>query len=281
MSKPIRKFRVISLLILKCQKVLRILNIGITTASNLTRLQAISLDKSRSDLLFIRAMGQSHYEHLFMLLDESQSQLRQDLMVLAHTNYKQGGYFVEFGATNGILLSNSYLLEQKYGWNGILAEPGRIWESELRRNRPNARISTQCVWNLSNQILTFNENQDLELSTVSFFQKKKSNGKGYRTTNSFIVKTVSLMDLLIENNAPKYIDYLSIDTEGSELTILQSFDFSKFSFGCITVEHNYGGDRDLIYALLSSAGYTRRFEDISKWDDWYFNQTPFVETQTL
>lgn len=58
------------------------------------------------------------------------------------------------------------------------------------------------------------------------------------------------MDLLIENNAPKFIEHLSLDTEGPELNILQGFDFSKFRFGIITVEHNYHNDRDKIFALL-------------------------------
>ncbi len=275
MRKSIRKFPMVDFVILQCQKMLKNLNIGITTASNLTTLQAIALDKSKSDLEFIRAMGENHYKHLFALLDLSKSQLRQDLLVLAHTGYKQGGYFVEFGATNGILLSNSFLLEQKYGWSGILAEPGRIWESDLRRNRPNANISTQCVWDYSNHILSFNSNYDPELSTVSNFQKEKSKGSRYKTIESYKVKTISLMDLLIENSAPEYIDYLSIDTEGSELRILKAFDFSKYTFGVITVEHNYSSDRELIYELLSSAGYTRRFEAISKWDDFYFKQMPF------
>lgn len=79
------------------------------------------------------------------------------------------------------------------------------------------------------------------------------------------------MDLLIKNNARKFIDYLSLYTEGPELSILQGFDFSKFSFGIIAVEHNYKNDRDKIFALLSSAGYLRRFTNLSKWDDWYFN----------
>ena len=58
MSKSIRKFPIVDFLILQCQKVLKNLNIGITTASNLTRLQAIALDKSKLDLEFIRAMGE-------------------------------------------------------------------------------------------------------------------------------------------------------------------------------------------------------------------------------
>jgi len=92
-SKLIRDFYIVNFLISKSQQILKSLNIGITTASNLTRLQSIALDKSRSDLLFIRAMGRNHYKQLLILLDESQSQLRQDLMVLAQTNYKWGGVF--------------------------------------------------------------------------------------------------------------------------------------------------------------------------------------------
>lgn len=270
MPWSLRNFSLLNLLILKSQKVLQKLNVGVTSASNLSRLQNIALDTSRSDLEFIQAMGQNNFEPLFTLLSESKSQLRQDLLVLAHTNYKRGGYFVEFGATNGILLSNSFLLEQKYGWKGILAEPGRIWNTELLANRPNSKISTKCVWERSNQILSFNETQDPEKSTISIFRSKKSRYSEYRKVNHYEVKTISLMDLLIENNAPEYIDYLSIDTEGSELRILQSFNFSKFSFGIITVEHNYSKDRDPIFKLLTNAGYKKRFENISKWDDWYF-----------
>jgi len=266
----LRNYSAVNLLILKSQSVLQKLNIGITSASNLSRLQKIALDTSRSDLEFIQAMGQNNFEPLFKLLSESKSQLRQDLLVLANTNYKWGGYFVEFGATNGILLSNSFLLEQKYGWRGILAEPGRVWKTELLSNRPKSIISTQCVWERSNQILSFNETQDPENSTISIFRNKKSRYKRNRKVNHYEVKTISLMDLLIEYNAPEYIDYLSIDTEGSELRILQAFDFSKFSFGIISIEHNYREDREPIFKLLTNAGYKRRFENISKWDDWYF-----------
>lgn len=265
-----RNFTALNILILTTQSVLQRFNIGITSASNLSRLQDIALDTSRSDLEFIQAMGQNNYEPLFTLLSESKSQLRQDLLVLANTNYKRGGYFVEFGATNGILLSNSFLLEQSYGWKGILAEPGRVWNAELLSNRPNSKISTQCVWERSNQILDFNETQDPENSTISMFRNKKPRYSRYRKVNHYEVKTISLMDLLIENNAPEYIDYLSIDTEGSELRILQTFDFSKFSFGIISIEHNYREDREPIFNLLTNAGYKRRFENISKWDDWYF-----------
>jgi hypothetical protein len=44
------------------------------------------------------------------------SQLKQDVLVMFLTNFKQQGYFVEFGACDGIFLSNTYQLEKTYNW---------------------------------------------------------------------------------------------------------------------------------------------------------------------
>ena len=65
------------------------------------------------------------------------------------------------------------------------------------------------------------------------------------------------------------MDYLSIDTEGSEFEILAKFDFDKYEFEIITCEHNYTDAREKLHRLLTSKGYVRKFEDISLFDDWY------------
>ena len=250
----------------------RKLGIGITSYTNLVDLQEKSSDRSRLDLEFIRALGPANYESAISLLSKSRSQLRQDLFVISETEHKiknRGGYFVEFGATNGIDLSNTYLLETEFSWTGILAEPARLWEKQLRANRPNASIETLCVWKDSNSSLIFNETEQPELSTIDSF----SDGDGHRNRRSagkkYEVQTISLNDLLRKHRAPKYIDYLSIDTEGSEYEILESFNFNEFSFGIITVEHNYTPQREKIFALLTGHGYKRKHENISAFDDWY------------
>jgi hypothetical protein len=86
------------------------------------------------------------------------------------------------------------------------------------------------------------------------------------------VASVTLNDLLEEHRAPNYIDFISIDTEGSEYQILSDLDFAKYSFGLICVEHNFTENRGKIFSLLSSNGYTRVFEELSQWDDWYVNK---------
>jgi hypothetical protein len=83
------------------------------------------------------------------------------------------------------------------------------------------------------------------------------------------VTTTSLMDLLQQNQAPPVIDYLSIDTEGSELEILAGIDWGRHQFRCITVEHNFTAQREGIQALLEAQDY-QRLE--AQWDDWYWKE---------
>ena len=84
----------------------------------------------------------------------------------------------------------------------------------------------------------------------------------------------SLLDLLAHWNAPRRIDYLSIDTEGSELAILEAFDFSRYEIRLISVEHNHTAQREPILKFLASRGYRRKFEKLSSVDDWYLKTYP-------
>ena len=202
------------------------------------------------------------------LEDKSKSQIEQDLFVLYELDDKRNGYFVEFGATNGVDLSNTHLLEKEFGWTGILAEPAKVWAEELVKNR-SCHIDFDCVWSKSGETLEFNEVNAAELSTINVFsnldQHARTREKGFKYT----VNTISLVDLLKKYNAPKDIDYLSIDTEGSEYDILSAFDFDAYNIKIITCEHNYTPMQEKIYELLTSKGYTRKFTECSYFDDWY------------
>lgn len=213
------------------------------------------------------------FDDYFQNLRFSKSQLRQDLFVLSELGFKQDGFFVEFGATNGVELSNTHLMETKFNWNGILAEPAKLWHSSLKKNRSVA-IETDCVWRTTGETLLFNEVSDKrnsgELSTIDSF----SNVDRHRViresaSNKYEVNTISLKDMLKKHNAPKQIDYLSIDTEGSEFDILNNFDFDEFDIKIITCEHNYTPMREKIYALLLKNGYERKLSEYSLFDDWY------------
>lgn len=221
---------------------------------------------------FLISLKSHHAKELWPVVCNSNSQNFQDLFVLSELGLKKNGFFVDFGATNGIHCSNSFLLENSFGWRGILAEPAKRWHNELRRNRPLASIEDACVWKESNLYLTFNETADGNLSTLDSFSSLDSYRELRKHGQRYEVKTISLTDLLDKYSAPKNIDYLSIDTEGSEFEILNSFDFEKYSFSVITCEHNYTPAREKIYELLTSKGYVRKFEELSLWDDWYIKE---------
>jgi FkbM family methyltransferase len=211
-----------------------------------------------------------YYQHVgpkfIDLMEKSKSQFRQDIFALVKLNFKRNGYFVEFGATDGIELSNTYLLEKEYGYVGILAEPNPNQRGEIKKNRK-ATIEERCVWRASNETLSFVDAGGL--STIVDFSSGDIHKEKRDRRKTFEVKTVSLTDMLLQHNAPAQIDYLSIDTEGSEYEILSAHDFTKYNFSVITVEHNYTNNRQRIYQLLTKNGYQRVHEELSGVDDWY------------
>jgi FkbM family methyltransferase len=199
------------------------------------------------------------------LVNRSKSQLGQDLFALA-TNGFGRGYFVEFGATDGQNISNTYILEKEFGWHGILAEPAKKFHRDLEKNRKCA-IEHMAVWKETGSIVEFLEAE--EFSTFPAF--KDSDELGYRraTGNEYLVETISLEDMLKKHNAPKNIDFISIDTEGSELEILKAFNFELYDVRAFAIEHNYRTERQLIFELLTRKGFRRVLDQFSYWDDWY------------
>lgn len=218
--------------------------------------------------IFSNALSIVAGQDLMGLLKHSHSQLGQDIFVASETRCKRNGYFVEFGATDGLGLSNTWLLESQLGWSGILAEPGRCWHKELRKNRK-AEIETQCVWSSTGGTLVFNETMIRELSTIDDYSSSDSHAALRLDGMKYEVSTISLLDLLIKHGAPKKMDYLSIDTEGSEYEILRNFDFDRYSFKIITCEHSFRPQRQDLFNLLTEHGYERKLENISQYDDWY------------
>ncbi len=241
---------------------------NIFSNATITRKDRLKVLKQREsgyfDLNFIKAMDAKDRNTCIDLLDSSKSQLRQDIFALVQVGSKKDGFFLEFGATDGVSLNNTWLMEKNFGWTGILAEPARRWHVDLHANRA-CTIEERCVWRASGETLQFTEAPRGENSAISSFVKPSYKLRG----TSYDVQTISLNDLLCEHGAPDVIDYASIDTEGSEYDILSTFDFDRWSFRVMTVEHNYAPQRDDIHALLTSKGYTRVLEPISRFDDWY------------
>jgi FkbM family methyltransferase len=206
--------------------------------------------------------------HAFLWLERSHAQILQDLWVTYETREARGGFFVEFGATNGRTNSNTWLLEDSYEWSGILAEPNPVWHTDLARNRTCA-IEHCCIAGRSGDKVEFLATDNPELSTLATCAANDHFASVRRTAPRIAVETLSLNDLLARYDAPRRIDYMSVDTEGSELEILRAFDFDRYEVRLFSIEHNNTASEVSIDMLMREKGYVRRFPEFSQWDAWY------------
>jgi FkbM family methyltransferase len=251
------------------QRVLKLLGYSIISISSISKMEKFDR-KGR----LLQILGSSpiikdiSLKEALRISELSKSQLGQDILAVASKPLGEKGFFVEFGATNGIDLSNTWILEKHFGWTGIVCEPSKEWHPSLTANRSCAK-DFRCVYPGEPKLVNFSQTTLGELSTVSKFRKLDGNSVLRKIKAEYQVETVSLEGLLERHHAPNYIDFLSIDTEGSEYEILQDFNFKDYSFGLICVEHNYTKNREKLFSLLSSKGYRRIHVELSEFDDWY------------
>ena len=203
----------------------------------------------------------------------AQGQLFQDLWALYELDGKRDGFFVEFGATNGITMSNSHILEHHYGWRGLVAEPNPDYHERLARER-NCTISHKCVYSRTGERMMFLCTEKPMFSRLEAINPEDHNEETMRAEHRSVeVETIALDDLLDEHDAPDVIDYMSVDTEGSELEILKAFDFGRRHVKLFTIEHNFTPLRADIHALMTEKGYVRRFPEYTRFDDWYVHRS--------
>ena len=227
-----------------------------------------AIDTQQIFLVNSRSYIRTRTPILYVYRNMTFSQIGQDVEVVTFYKNKENGFFLEIGASDGIRLSNTYLLETKYNWKGICCEPIPSRFEKLVVNRPNSICYKEAVYNQSGLTLTFDiaHNFDMLSGISEHIDRHKSRVDANKT--SIQVQTISLLDVLQKANAPSFIEYMSLDTEGSELEILKHFDFEKYTFGLIDVEHNYVEPRRTdIKNLLLSNGYI--YKGQNQFDDMY------------
>ena len=216
-------------------------------------------------------VGSDYLKHLIKLYPHSHSQLFQDLAYINFFGPSENGYFVEAGGADGVSYSNSIMFERILGWKGILCEPSRVWHSELANNRV-CEIDTRCLSQFSGDRIEFVDTHDPLFSGIVQDRTSVTTGrKESKPRTKYIVDSVSLFDMLESYDAPKLIDFLSLDTEGGELDILKGWSGNYYEFKFVCVEHNYRNNREQLHGFMSELGYSTVLENVSKYDYWFVN----------
>ena len=193
------------------------------------------------------------------------------------------GYFVEIGAADGVHMSNALTLEEAFGWTGLCVEPSRQYARLVTSGRRCAKRN-EPLSNVSGIVVDFFEDvQNSSVDTQVTANRLKADNNDEMTivanpssrnlysgirehllysTRGEVTRRVTrtLEEVMDEHQAPSFVHFLSLDTEGTEFMILQNFNFSKYTFGAVAVEHNQQGEkREQIRLLLTAHGYVRTF----------------------
>jgi len=177
---------------------------------------------------------------------ESYAQAYQDVFVETILKRKRDGYYVEIGSHHPITNNNTYLLEKKYNWKGLMVEYLTSFKSLYETHRPNAHVILEDA--------------------------RKINYRQFLDDHYYPVNIDYLqMDLDVDNKS-------TLDT----FLLLNDTVFDKYKFATITFEHdiytgNYFDTQSISRKILKDRGYILVFPNVSilwgdsykAFEDWY------------
>jgi len=176
---------------------------------------------------------------------ESYSQYGQDKFIYENffKTCARPGFFVDIGAYDGITCSNTLMFERHLGWKGICIEPHPGAFAKMKKFR--TAICVNCAVSETPGKAKF---LDVKMPNAwAMFSGLKEN---YDERHMHLIDTlgkitaeieveVRRLSYILDKNKIRHIDYMSIDTEGSEWKILQGFDFAKYDVSVLSIENNY------------------------------------------
>lgn len=195
----------------------------------------------------------------------TQSQLFQDLFVLYSLAGKEHGYYVEVGVGDGVTHSNTRLLERSHKWDGLLVEPNfREW-AHIRKNRSGSLV--QCAASDTSESIIFNRADTSELSYVGVAAPNDQLTRN--VVESKVIPSRTLNSILDGSNSPENFDYLSVDVEGHEISVLKGFDLQRWSPKIITIEVNQDQRRAAEIREMLGTRYEQVMGNLSGCDMWF------------
>lgn len=185
-------------------------------------------------------------------IDFKTSQINQDIFALLNSRFKRGGYFVEVGANDGYNLSNTLLLEAEFHWNGLLIEANPKYTTSLKTRKASVEISAVSDHMGSVAFKDGGLYGGISEHLDATHEKKLLQAK------EIIVQSATLTKIFNTHDVPGVIDFISIDVEGCEVSIVDQM-FSAdhhYEYLCGVIEVNRRqSDMKHITNILKINGY--------------------------
>ena len=203
-----------------------------------------------------------------------------DRKLLPHIGHIRNGTFIEAGANDGLSQSNTWHLERRKGWRGLLVEPIPEIAALCRRFR-NSRVECSALGRFDQEgtsvtmhfgaLMTTAEGADASHMEGGSAAAHASAGAGWIGRKSYSFEApVNALSTLIDRAGLSAIDLLSLDVEGFEVNVLQGVDFDRHPISFILVEtSNLGavekvlGERYALVEKLSRHDYLFRHKELA------------------
>ncbi|OBH58691.1 FkbM family methyltransferase [Mycobacterium sp. E2479] len=210
-----------------------------------------------------------------------QSQIGQDLFLNRwFFNNRGPGFFIDVGAYDGVVGSNTFYFEKHLQWRGIAFEPNPATFETLKANR-SCRLIQGCAYDEDGQISFLGLSKDGQGKAKSrppgsllsmIFDSSHGGtmlggipehmnqvrwvewiGKAMKLERTVETVPCHRIDTVLKECGVKTVDYLSIDVEGAELEVLRGIDFDRVQVNVISIEHNHEFSK--VYDLLTTSGF--------------------------
>lgn len=171
---------------------------------------------------------------------------------------KRNGTYLEAGAIDGLLHSNTWYFERELGWRGVLCEANPAMAALVPVNRPLSHFVPKALWDGAPTV-HFEQIDSIVgwsgvVETMQPAQWSKIVDKIGRCERRHIEVPATTLNQVMLEAGLTHLDYLSLDLEGAEFRVLRAFDFDRFRVDIIGVEDNDNGNEDLD-RLLIDKGY--------------------------
>jgi FkbM family methyltransferase len=184
---------------------------------------------------------------------QSHAQFGEDHILAEIFGERVHGYCVEVGANDGRTGSASYLFEKR-GWECLLVEPIPVLAEEIRKYRA-CRVVNCAASSREGEATFFVADSVEAVSTLDLTPKRAEwIGRVGGTIKEITVRTATLNSLLEEAGFGE-LDFVTIDVEGHELSVLEGFDLERYRPRIVILEDNSIDGEVRVSRHMTAHGY--------------------------